>query len=148
MDLRSHRSVEGLLRRDFISLDEGESQHAAQQLMSLARVRHLPVLRGGTLVGLLSNRDLLQRLLEQRDAELPGPALARLRDQSIGSVVRSDPMAVEPSCPPRRAAELMLRHRIGFLPVVESGPAGPRLIGILTESDLLRAVYRSRVGGG
>ncbi len=128
------------MRSDFITLAWGEDRHGADRLMRLARVRHLPVVREDEFVGVLSHRDLLQAEMEERDSQLPSPALETLRSRPIAPLVRRDVVAVTPDCSPERAAELMLRHRIGFLPVVEEG----RLVGIVTEADLLRAAYVGR----
>ncbi len=143
MQVGKTMSAEGLkaVKQDFISIPRGEIQYAADRLMRLARVRHLPVVQEGRLVGVLSHRDLLESALAERDAHIPPDQLQTLRSQPIAPLVRTDVVAVEPDCPPGRAAELMLRFRIGFLPVVERGPEGPRLVGIITESELLRAAY-------
>jgi CBS domain-containing protein len=126
-----------VMRSDFITVPWSEDQHAADRLMRLARVRHLPVVQEDELIGVLSYRDLLLDQMAERDSHLSAPQLETLRSRPIAPLVRREVVSVSPQCSPERAAELMLRHRIGFLPVVENG----RLVGIVTESDLLRAAY-------
>lgn len=107
----------------------------AKQLMERRKIRHLPVVEKGRLVGIVTDRDI--RL------NLPSPAtslsvweinylLARL---SVGEVMTKKPITVEAGKPVTDAAKIMLDHRIGALPVVEDG----QLVGIVTETDLLRA---------
>jgi CBS domain-containing protein len=47
----------------------------------------------------------------------------------------------DPQMPLAEAAACVARSRAGCLPVVESSPKGPRLVGLVTEGDLLRAAY-------
>jgi CBS domain-containing protein len=52
-----------------------------------------------------------------------------------------NPWTASPDTTLREAAERMLRFKIGCLPVVERGPDRLELVGLITESDLLRAAY-------
>lgn len=107
----------------------------ARRLMQEKQIRHLPVTEQEQLVGIVTDRDI--RL------NLPSPAtslsiweinylLARL---TVGEVMTKPVVTIEPDRPVEDAARLMLERRIGALPVVENG----RVVGILTETDLLRA---------
>lgn len=124
-----------------MSAGPGESLLEADRIMRLARIRHLPVVEDGHLVGVLSHRDILAASiarLEQRDA---GERLEYLRSICISDVMHRDPYTAMETTTLGDAARRMLRLKIGFLPVVRSGPDGERLIGLVTESDLLRAAY-------
>jgi acetoin utilization protein AcuB len=108
----------------------------AISMMSTRKLRHLPVLDGdGHLVGIVTDRDLRQVLfspaLRARLDDADGVfATARVRDVMTWAVVtaRSEMPLVE-------AARLMYERKIGALPVVDRG----RLVGIITESDILKA---------
>ena len=111
----------------------------ARQIMLSKRIRHLLVTDGPKLVGIVTDRDI--RL------NLPSPAtslsvwevnylLARL---TVASVMTKALVMVSPERDPRDAAVLMLDHKIGALPVVD----GERLVGIITETDLLRAFVKT-----
>ncbi len=132
-----------LMRRDFILLDDGELQRDAAQVMRMARLRHLPVARDGRLIGVISNRDLLEDTVAALEQAVTPARLSKLRRRPIEHLVNGELIAVGPDCTLSRAAELMLDYKVGFLPVVD-GESG-RLVGIITESDLLRAAY---VSGG
>jgi acetoin utilization protein AcuB len=111
----------------------------ARHVMLGRRVRHLLVTDGPKLVGIITDRDI--RL------NLPSPAtslsvweinylLARL---TVASVMTKALVTVGSGWDPRDAAVLMLDHKIGALPVDDDG----RLVGIITETDLLRAYVKT-----
>jgi acetoin utilization protein AcuB len=111
----------------------------ARQRMVEERIRHLVVVEDDHVAGIVTDRDI--RL------NLPSPAtslsvweinflLARL---TVGSVMTSTVLVVEPDRPIAEAARIMIDHKIGALPVVDDG----QLVGILTESDFVRAMARS-----
>lgn len=112
----------------------------ARELMQRRVIRHLLVLEGDRLIGIITDRDI--RL------NLPSPATSLsvweinylLSKLTVGETMTKSVITVEPEQPIEEAARLMLDHRIGALPVVADG----RLVGILTETDLLRAFVRSR----
>jgi acetoin utilization protein AcuB len=116
----------------------------ARRLMQERRIRHLPVTRDGDLIGILTDRDI--RL------NLPSPAntlsvwevnylLTRL---TVAEVMTRAVITVGASRDIAAAVHLMLEHKIGALPVVEDG----RLVGIITETDLLRALLHTQEAPG
>lgn len=127
------------MRRDFISLAESDSLGEVCGLMRMARVRHLPVLRDGRLLGVVSYRELLESALAELESRLPPAARDELRARPIAPLVHERVLSVASGSPPERVAEPMLRHHVGFVPVVDED----RLIAIVTEADLLRAAYAS-----
>jgi len=121
------------MRRHWISASPDTRVAEAAQLMRLARVRHLPVVGGGILRGLVSYTDLLMACADGTTAA--GGELCVRDVMSLGSEV------AEPAMPLAEVARRMVRGAVGCLPVVEPTPQGPRLLGLVTESDLLRAAY-------
>ena len=102
------------------------------------RVRHIPILEEGRLVGIVSDRDL-------RDASpaLGNPERARaLRELRVGDVMTREVITVDPQDSIENAAQEMYELKIGSLPVVEEGAAAgdEELLGIITSSDALRAL--------
>jgi acetoin utilization protein AcuB len=128
--------VRDLMSRTPITASSDTSVLDARALMAKERIRHLPVTdSNGELLGIVTDRDI--RLT------LPSPAttlsvwemnhlLAKL---AVGDVMTKSPITVDPDRDAREAAWLMLEQKIGALPVLKEG----RLVGILTETDLLRA---------
>ena len=111
----------------------------ARQLMIDKRIRHLLVTDGPKLLGIVTDRDI--RL------NLPSPATSLsvweinylLARMTVESVMTRAVITVDPHRDARAAAQLMLYHKIGALPVVD----GATLVGIITETDLLRAFVKS-----
>jgi acetoin utilization protein AcuB len=93
----------------------------ARRLMENHRIRHLPVVDGGRLVGMLSDRDV-------RSAASGSPGAAASR------IMSPDPVTVTSETRIEHAARVMLDARFGSLPVVDGN-----LVGIVTDTDLLRA---------
>jgi acetoin utilization protein AcuB len=111
----------------------------ARQLMIDKRIRHLLIVEGPKLLGIITDRDI--RL------NLPSPAtslsvweinylMARL---TVESVMTTSVVIVGPQRDARAAAQLMLDNKIGALPVLDGG----HLLGIITETDLLRAFVKT-----
>ncbi len=110
----------------------------ALALMRQRRIRHLPVVDGGRLVGMLSDRDVrtaLPSAVVLGELEEDDPAASR----PVAEIMTADPLTIPPSQPVEEAARLLTEQRIGAVPVVE----GARLLGILSADDLLRAFVES-----
>jgi CBS domain-containing membrane protein len=133
--------VEALMRRDFVAVAETEKLLDAHRTMQLARLRHLLVVDGrGRLLGILSYRHLQDEVLARAEHATSDRWQADLRGLTVRDMMVPTPYYVRPETPVDQAARRMLRLRLGCLPVCENG-SSPRLVGILTESDLLRAAW-------
>jgi acetoin utilization protein AcuB len=126
--------VRALMRPDPVTLSVGDTLDIADDLMRLGRIRHLPVVEGTRVVGMVTQRDLLRAavssLLELgRSAEQEW-----LRKIPVAKVMTLRVFTVPPAAPLQAAVEIMLDKKIGCLPVVEDG----RLVGLLTETDCVR----------
>lgn len=135
-------TVAELMRREFITVAAEEPLIEARRTMRLARLRHLVVVDGGRLVGIVSYRDLQDALLEQ--AARPGAVtwIETTRAVRVRDAMTASPYFVRPDTRADEAARRMLRLGLGCLPVCENGGEALRLVGLLVESDLLRAAWR------
>ena len=126
--------VRDLMQREVVTLQAGDTLDLADDIMRLGRIRHLPVLAGTRLVGILSQRDLFRAavssLLQLRHAT-EREWLARI---PVEAVMTAPVVTAEPTLSVRTAVGIMVGRRIGCLPVVE----GTTLVGLLSESDCLR----------
>lgn len=107
------------------------------------RIRHLPVVRDGRLVGLVTDRDLrlgMPPIWAEDQAELQH----LLRTRTVGEVMSTDLVTTSPDVPVEEAGRLLYTNRIGCVPVME----GEELIGLLTETDLVRAFIELFITGG
>ena len=96
------------------------------------RIRHLPVVEGGRLVGVISDRDLRSATPALGDPAR-AEALQRIR---VGDEMVREVTTAHPEDPIEHAATEMYEGKIGCLPVVD----GDGLVGILTSSDIMRAL--------
>jgi acetoin utilization protein AcuB len=102
-------------------------------------VRHLPVLDGERLVGILSDRDL-KRAMASQATSLEVHELRYLLDHlRIGEIMTRTVIRTSPMVPIEDAARTMVMEKIGALPVTE----GERLVGLVTETDILRLFVRA-----
>ncbi len=124
--------VKDSMTREVVTLSPEDTAKVALALCRERRIRHLPVLEEGGLVGIVSDRDLRAAAPPLGD---PGRAAA-LAEIRIGGVMARQVVTVAPDDPIEQAANTMRERRIGCLPVVESG----ELVGILTASDVMDAL--------
>ena len=119
-----------------ITVDPETPMLEARQWMVQKRIRHLVVVENARVVGIVTDRDI--RL------NLPSPATSLsvwelnylLAQLTVGGVMSATVLVVNPDRPVPDAARIMMEHKIGALPVVDEG----RLVGIVTESDFVRAM--------
>jgi acetoin utilization protein AcuB len=126
MKTRDLMTADPVVVQDDAPLDE------AMQLMDEHDVRHLPVLEGKRLCGVLSDRDLLEATgwLVPRERQVLEAPEGLVRDHMNSAV-----LSVAPDAGLDAVLDALVERRIGCLPVLEGG----KLVGIVTEMDLLRA---------
>lgn len=135
-----HTLVRDCMSTQLVSLTPYDTLAWAYEQMAVHRIRRLPVLDEGKLCGIITLSDLLA-------AKQPDPAhrqtladiahdLARL---VVSTTMTADPVRVYDNDTVGHAAELMLEHKIGGLPVVDT--AG-QVVGMITESDIFALLAR------
>jgi acetoin utilization protein AcuB len=107
-------------------------------------IRHLPVVEGTKLVGLISDRDI-QRSAPSRLIPITEEGYnAVFERNTVDRIMTRDPICISPDAILADAIVLMQQSRCGSLPVVQ----GQELVGILTRGDLLDALHRILTGKG
>jgi acetoin utilization protein AcuB len=131
--------VRELMTEGVTTIDDGMTCHDAVERMMRRGVRHLAVVdkRGG-LCGMVTDRDLRHRLFEPEILKQVGTVSVEelLKATPVGHVMSSPAVTIDASEPLETATRRMLDRKIGSLPVLDHG----RLIGILTETDVLRRI--------
>lgn len=102
---------------------------SALSYMEKRGIRRLPVVEDGRLLGIVTRSDLLTALGKDKSKR-------KGEDRSIEGIMTKKPLTVEQEETLERAAELMLVKKVSGLPVVD----GTRVVGIITESDVFRAL--------
>ena len=119
-----------------VVLSPNDTLRKARETISRLGLRRFPVLEDGKLVGIVTDRDVRQAdissavVQERRYVEY---ILDRIQ---VRGIMTPDPITVTPDTPLEEAARLILKYKIGGLPVVEGG----ELVGIITETDLIRTL--------
>jgi CBS domain-containing protein len=127
------KSVRDAMTEDPRSIGTSTSVVEAARLMREAHIGSLPVTDGDQLVGMITDRDITTRVVaEAADAETT----------SVGDVCSREVIAVEADKDHEEAVELMARHQVRRLPVVENG----RLMGIVAQADIARTESEKRTG--
>ena len=108
----------------------------AAMTMRRSSIRHLPIVDGERLVGIITERDVLRCSPSLLSEITQDEYNAIFENTPIARVMTRDPLSVTPDSPIRDAVALMMDRKMGCLPVVEGG----RLVGILTRSDLLNVL--------
>jgi CBS domain-containing protein len=137
MDLRRRR-VSEIMRSEVVILAPGERLDLTQDLMNLGRVRHMPVVAEGRLVGIVSQRDLLAASLSKA---IDFDATSRrtfLHSVEVGEVMTKDVVTGRPDTTLEEAARILVRNKIGCLPIVSPERT---LLGLVSETDLISAAY-------
>jgi CBS domain-containing protein len=137
----ARQCVAARMRRAFISAAADDDLLQVSQIMQLARIRHLPVLAGEFLAGIVSHRDVLEALSSPLEGAPDALRRELLRGTPVSRVMRTPVHTVAADATLQEAAQQMLRYKIGCLPVVADCAGGARALGLITESDLIAAAY-------
>jgi acetoin utilization protein AcuB len=134
---RTH--VSDLMSSPVISIRPETRVPAAMALMRQHHIRHLPVVENARLVGIVSQGDLREMSITAAISANSYELNFQLSRLPIGQIMTRRVFTVTPEALVVHAAELMTEHKIAGLPVVEPGG---EVIGMVTESDLLKLLVR------
>ena len=105
----------------------------AAKLMKQQDVGSLPVVEGGRLIGIITDRDIVVRAVAEH---------VDTHSMNVGEVASRNPVTVEPEQDLDEALALMARYRVRRLPVVEDGT----LVGVLAQADVAREGGEKKAG--
>lgn len=101
----------------------------ARKVMENFQIRHLPIVEGRRIIGLISDRDLKMAM---------GTSGDQAHDVKVRDLCRADPYVVDPRAPLREVADTMAQCQYGSVMVAQNG----QLVGILTRYDICRALSK------
>ena len=127
--------VRDWMTRKLVTLSPEASVGEALTLCRERRIRHIPILEEGRLVGIVSDRDLRDASPALGDAE----RASTLQEIRLGDVMTQEVSTADPQDPIENVAQEMYELKIGSLPVVAEEDE-EKLLGIVTSSDVMRAL--------
>lgn len=119
------RIIEKRSSQDIISCDSTMPMREAVALLAQRRIGALPVMRGGSVVGIFSERDVIYRLAEEGEICL---------NRALADVMTAPPITATPATSIAEALALMTRRRIRHLPVID----GSAMVGFISIGDLVK----------
>jgi acetoin utilization protein AcuB len=120
--------ADGLMRIEVATVSPDLPLEAAHKLMLRRGVRHLPVVSGRRLAGVVSDRDILLASGRLKTGMLIYPNL------SVGEVMSVSPISASPNTPVNEIAKTMVDSKIDCLPIVTGHN---ELVGLVTSTDLM-----------
>jgi acetoin utilization protein AcuB len=118
----------------FTLTEEDRVKTAVQHLLS-AGIRHVPILRDGALVGIVTDRDLRRALPSVEAGASPERYQAFMERTTLRDIMTVDPVTCTPDTDIADAVEIFVERKLGAIAVLE----GDELVAILTQIDVLRA---------
>jgi CBS domain-containing protein len=131
--------VRDIMTTEVVTLKVDEELSLASDIMTLARIRHLPIVEGNRLVGIISQRDLFKASLASVIDYDYQVTRTHLKAVTIKEIMVKDIATIAPDAKIHAAGRIMLEKKIGCLPVVKDDA----LVGMVTESDIME-FYVSR----
>lgn len=123
-----------LMTRDVQTVTPETDLVTVAKHMKELNVGVIPVVQGQTLLGLITDRDIVIRALAKG---------IDVRDAAVRDYISSDPSTVSPQDDVKQAAEIMAREQIRRLPVVEGG----KLVGIVSLGDVAVDLGKDKLSG-
>jgi CBS domain-containing protein len=111
---------------EIVTCPAGATVRQAVQLLADRRIGALPVMQGGQVAGIFSERDVLYRLAKEG---------AQCLDLQVGEVMTSPPVTISPDTSFLDALALMTKRRIRHLPVMNGGA----MVGFISIGDIVKA---------
>ena len=126
--------VREIMTADVVTLQESDTMLDAAMVFARSSIRHLPVLRDKTLVGIFTERDMKRFAPGVLSGTTSEKYNLVMETTPISKVMTHNPMTLKPDQRVAEAAEIFSAKRFGCLPVVD----GDKLVGIVTTTDMLR----------
>jgi len=152
-----NRTIADLMTRDVRTIASGDTVEELERLLAAEGLTGVPVIDGGTLVGVVSRSDLFRQAALERavdgyvtdwyrtdpmsgadppDTDATRVAAPSFADQKVAEIMSKPVISIEVSRAVSEAATLMLEHRVHRLVVTDDGS----VVGIVTTMDLLQAL--------
>jgi len=127
--------VKNWMSKPVITIDEGDSMQLAVNLMKTHHIRMLPVLKNGTLTGIVTDRDLKKKSASDATSLEIHELLYLVNKLRISDIMTPKPITVPFDFTVEETAEVLMTNKISGVPVVDHNTA---VIGVITQTDIFR----------
>lgn len=128
--------VRSLMTRDPITAPADCTVRQALKIMMEHKIRHLPVVDDGVLLGMVSERDLRDECVPPLLGLAAKPFVDELLEQPLSTLVQDRILTIHDDTSVKAAIELLIRHKVGALLVMDDQDS---LVGVLSYIDVLEA---------
>ena len=129
--------VEYWMKKNVITIDASDSMLDATKIMKEHGIRHLPVLRKGKLVGILTDRDLKKASPSEATTLEVHELLYLLANIKVEEIMTKNPFTVPYNYTVEEAADILLAKKISGLPVVDDEG---NVVGMMTQTDIFKVL--------
>ena len=129
--------VSNWMSKNVITVDVDDSMHDAMKRMKEKDIRMLPVLKKGKLVGVVTDRDLKRASASDATSLDVHELLYLVSKIKVRDIMTKNPITVPQNFTVEETAEVLLKHKISGVPVVDQNG---QLVGIITQTDLFRVL--------
>ena len=125
------------MSKNVITIDVDDSMQEAVKLMKQRDIRMLPVLKKGKLVGVVTDRDIKRASASDATTLDVHELLYLVSKIKVGNIMTKDPVTVPQNFTVEETAEVLLKHKISGVPVVDQNG---QIVGTITQTDLFRVL--------
>src|SRR5215470_16751612 len=138
-ELKAGVTVKDIMSKNPTTLGRNDTLDVADDIMTLGRIRHIPIVEEGQIVGMVSQRDLFRSAVARVMGYGGKAQRAITKTIKVKEVMIEPVITISPDASIKEAARQMMEKKIGCLPVVE----GEVFVGLITETDILRYVVEN-----
>lgn len=138
--INSVNLVEDHMSREITTINPETTLLDAQRLMATKRIRALPVMKEGVLVGIVTRTDVLNAAPTHAEGEDHYEIAKQILTTPVRFIMTSSPVTIDAKAPVSQAAKLMAEHKIHSLPVMDKNSA---LCGMITETDIFNMIINT-----
>jgi acetoin utilization protein AcuB len=125
------------MTKDVISVDVTDSMQDAAKLIRGHKIKHLPVMENGKLIGIVTDRDLKRASASDVTTLEIHELLFLISEIKIGDIMTKDPITIPLDYTIDEAAQILLEHKLSGAPVVDDEG---QVAGVITQTDIFRVL--------
>ena len=129
--------VKGWMTSDVMTIDEDTSMMKASQIMKENNIRRLPVIHGGKLVGMVTDRDIKEASPSKATTLDVHELYYLISELKVKDIMSKNVFTIGPEETVEKAAVKMLEHHISGLPVVSDKG---KVVGVITQGDIFKVL--------